>query len=117
MRFTEVTYDDAQPIDGYGPGFFRIAGEVMTGPVVVLPTGVTPWDGYEATAPLIAAAGDVDVMLVGTGEQTAHVPPAFRAALETAGIGIEQMATPSACRTFNVLLGEGRRVGAALLPV
>ena len=42
---------------------------------------------------------------------------AERAALEAAGAGVEVMATPSACRTYNVLLAEGRRVAAALMPV
>ena len=42
---------------------------------------------------------------------------AARAALEAAGAGVELMATPSACRTYNVLLAEGRRIAAALIPV
>ncbi len=118
MRFTEVDYNDAVPIDGYGPGFFRIGGKVVEGPVTVLPSGVAGWAGFDAVDDLLAAArGQVDVLLVGTGAETAHPPAAFRQALEAAGIGIEPMATASACRTFNVLLGEGRRVGAALLPV
>jgi uncharacterized protein len=45
------------------------------------------------------------------------VPPAFIAALDGAGIGVEPMNTPAAARTYNVLLGEGRRVAACLLPV
>ncbi|MFN3606674.1 MAG: MTH938/NDUFAF3 family protein, partial [Cypionkella sp.] len=45
------------------------------------------------------------------------LPPAFIAALDQAGIGVEPMNTPAAARTYNVLLGEGRRVAAALLPV
>jgi uncharacterized protein len=57
------------------------------------------------------------VLFVGTGAEIAHVPPAFRAALEAAGPGVEAMASPAACRTYNVLLSEGRRVGLALLPV
>ena len=117
MKFFEVTYDDSQPIDGYGPGMFRIAGEAVEGPIRILPTGVTAWGGYEDVEGLVAAAGKVDVMLIGTGADPAFVPAGFRRALEEAGIGLEVMATPSACRTFNVLLGEGRRVGAALLPV
>jgi uncharacterized protein len=45
------------------------------------------------------------------------VPGGFRAALEGAGMGVEAMASPAACRTYNVLLSEGRRVALALLPV
>jgi uncharacterized protein len=117
MRLNEVVYDDARPIDGYGPGFFRIAGQVHEGAVTVMPSGIASWGGYADVEPLLAAAGALDVLFVGTGAEVAHVPPAFRTLLEEAGIGVEQMATPAACRTYNVLLSEGRRIGAALLPV
>ena len=40
MRLTEITYDNARPVDGYGPGFFRIGGMVYEGPVTVMPTGM-----------------------------------------------------------------------------
>ena len=117
MRLTEITYTDAQPVEGYGPGFFRIGGEVRQGPLAVLPSGVSAWGGYEDTAPLIAAAGQIDVLFIGTGAEIAHIPAELRAALEEAGLGVEAMASPAACRTYNVLLSEGRRVGLALIPV
>ena len=115
MRLNEIAYDDSKPIDGYGPGFFRIGGDVYEGPVLVLPDGVKTWGGYYDNAALVIA--DVDVVFVGTGAEVAHVPPAFRQALEDAGLGIETMASPTACRTYNVLLSEGRRVALALIPV
>jgi uncharacterized protein len=117
MRLTEVRYSDALPVEGYGPGFFRIGGRVIEGPVLVLPAGVGPWGGWEDMAAILAAAGSIDVLLAGTGAEIAHPPRAFREALETAGIGVEAMASPPACRTYNVLLGEGRRVALAVLPV
>ena len=115
MRLNEVTYTDAKPVDGYGPGFFRIGGEVFDGAVLVLPDGIHAWGGYDDTAALVSA--DVDVIFVGTGAEVAHVPGPFRATLEEAGRGVEAMASPAACRTYNVLLSEGRRVALALLPV
>jgi uncharacterized protein len=57
------------------------------------------------------------VLFVGTGAEIAHIPPELRVALEDVGIGVEIMSSPAACRTYNVLLSEGRRVAAALLPV
>lgn len=117
MRLNEIRYDGLKPVDGYGPGFFRIGGEVREGPVVVLPSGVASWGGYGDPGTIIAAAGAVDVVFVGTGADVAHVPADFRAAVEAAGIGVEAMASPAACRTYNVLLSEGRRIALALLPV
>ena len=117
MRLNEVTYSGTTPVDGYGPGFFRIGGARHDGALTLLPSGLESWTGWDAVEPLLAAAADIDVLLVGTGAEIAHAPTAFRDALEAAGIGVEVMATPQACRTYNVLLGEGRRVGAAVFPV
>ena len=117
MRLNEITYTDAKPIDSYGPGFFRIAGQVHEGPLLVGPNGIARWDGYKDTTPLKAMAGDVDVLFVGTGSEIAHIPAAMRSELEELGLGVEVMASPSACRTYNVLLSEGRRIALALIPV
>lgn len=115
MRLNEVRYTDALPVEGYGPGFFRVGGTLRAGALAILPTGVSDWGGYDDRATFIST--DIDVLLVGTGAEIAHVPADFREALETAGIGVEVMASPQACRTYNVLLGEGRRVALAVLPV
>jgi len=117
MQLNEIRYEDAAPVQGYGPGFFRIANEVHEGPIIVVPGRVTPWGGYDDREALLALAGGIDVLFVGTGAEIAHLPAAFRQPLEDAGIGVECMASPAACRTYNVLLSEGRRVGLALLPV
>lgn len=117
MRLTEIRHTDALPVDGYGPGFFRIGGQVHRGAVAVLPAGVVRWGGLDDTASLLPAAGAIDVLLVGTGATMARLPAPFRTALEDAGVGAEPMASPQACRTYNVLLGEGRRVGLAVLPL
>lgn len=117
MRLNEITFRDATPIDGYGPGVFRVGGEVFQGAVLVTPTGARGWDGYGDLEGLLTLTGEIDVLFVGTGADTVHLPAEFRAALEQAGLGVEAMASPPACRTFNILLSEGRRVAAALLPV
>jgi len=117
MRLHEIVYTDAVPIDGYGPGFFRIGGKVHEGPMMVLPNGVSAWGGFDDTERLLAAVDVLDVLFVGTGGEIAHPPAAFRTQLEEVGLGVEPMTTPSACRTYNILLSEGRRVGLVLLPV
>lgn len=117
MHLSETSFADATPIDGYGPGFFRIGGQVFHGPTLTHRDGAGPWGGLADLDSLTALAGAVDVVLLGTGGEITPVPSDLRRAVEAAGIGIEPMGSASACRTYNVLLGEGRRVAAALIPV
>lgn len=117
MRLNEVVYTDAEPIEGYGPGFFRIGGKKHAAPLLTGATGTIAWGGYEDADTLLALAGAVDVLFVGTGDDIAHIPTALRDVLESQGLGVEVMSSPAACRTYNVLLSEGRRVALALLPV
>lgn len=117
MQLNEMNFDSATPIDGYGPGFFRIGGQVLDGAVCISVTGVKSWAGYDDPDTLLSLSGEVDVMFIGTGAETEHVPAELRTRLEEAGFGVEAMNSPAACRTYNVLLSEGRRVAAALLPV
>ena len=117
MKLTEMHFAEAQPVEGYGPGFFRVGTGVIDGAALVTVHGARGWGGYDDTAPLLELAEEIDVIFIGTGAETAHVPPAFRATLEEAGLGVEAMNSPAACRTYNVLLSEGRRVAVAALPV
>ena len=117
MRLTEVTYGSALAIEGYGPGFFRVGNHLLRGPSLITPWDAGPWGGVNDSATVLTLLGKIDVLLVGTGTEIAHLPVGFRAAIEAAGIGVEAMSSPAACRTYNVLLGEGRRIAAAVLPV
>ena len=117
MRLTEITYGQALAIESYGPGFFRVGSHVLRGSCLVTPWDAGPWGGMADVAVPLTLTGRIDVLLVGCGREIAQVPMAFRDALEAAGIGVEVMNSPAACRTYNVLLGEGRRVAACLIPV
>ena len=117
MRLNEVVYSGAVPVEGYGPGFFRLGGKVYEGPILVMPGGVSSWGGIGDAAAILAEKDSIDVLFIGLGAEIAPLEARFRARLEEAGIGVEIMASPPACRTYNVLLSEGRRVGLALLPV
>lgn len=117
MQLDEIEFRDVVPVEGYGPGFFRVAGDLYHGGLLMLPRQMRVWQGFEDLADILAAAGDLDVLFVGTGSEIAYLPEAFRTTLEAAEIGVETMNSPAACRTYNVLLGEGRRVGLAALPV
>jgi uncharacterized protein len=117
MRLTEISYGNAKPIDSYGPGFFRVDGHVLRGPCLITPWDAGLWGGFDDTATPLSLAGRIDVLFLGMGAEIGHAPPAFRAALEEAGIGVEVMSSPAACRTYNVILSEGRRIAVCLLPV
>ncbi len=117
MRITEIVYDTGQPVDGYGPGFFRLGGDERAGPLAVLPGGPVAWSGWPEHQIFLENADRIDVLLAGMGADIAVLDPEIQAALEAAGIGVELMASPSACRTYNILLAEGRRVGLAALPL
>ena len=118
MKLTEAEYPSgAVPVDGYGPGFFRVGGKVYEGGVIVSPAGVSGWGGLADRAGLLALAGQVDLLFLGMGADIAAAPADLIAELDGLGVMAEPMSSPSAARSYNVLLAEGRRVACALIPV
>ncbi len=117
IRMTEITYGSALAIEGYGPGFFRVGRHVLRGACLVTPWNAGPWGGLGDWDAPLSLQGKIDVLIVGTGAEIAHLPADFRAAFDGVGIGVEAMNSPAAARTYNVLLGEGRRIAVCLLPV
>jgi hypothetical protein len=83
--------------------------------LLITPWDAGPWGGLAMPRRRLRWRADRRAA-PGHGRYRCHPPKAFREALE-AGIGVDPMASPAACRTYNVLLGEGRRIAAALLPV
>ncbi len=120
----EGFYPHQSQIEAYGNGGFRFAGMSHRGSLLCLPGGMHAWavtaaDGITLAAlqPVIDAAADIDVLLVGMGKDFAGFDPAVRAALCEKKIIVEAIATGGAVRTYNVLLAEGRQVAAALIAV
>ena len=109
-----------QVIQGYGDGLFRIAGAAHPGSVIVFAGRTVSWSGEINEAGLaeaFAAADELDLLILGCGTRMQAITPELRAALRRVGVAVEVMDTGAACRTFNVLLAEGRRVAAALIAV
>ncbi len=111
-------------IQSYGDGRFRISGTILTGSVIVLVDAVLPWPegdagtvSIESLAAVVDADPAVEILLLGTGRTMRPLDPRLRAALKRHGIVGDAMDTGAACRTFNVLAGEDRRVAAALAAI
>lgn len=113
-----------QVIRTYGPGRFLISDREWREPVLVMPTVTTPWAVSRAQdlsldnlAALMTASVPTELLVLGCGARAILVPPALRSELKAAGLALEVVDTGSACRIYNVLLAEGRRVAAALIPL
>ncbi|MBK5945447.1 hypothetical protein CCR83_03035 [Rhodobacter veldkampii DSM 11550] len=117
MPIIDTSFGTGLPIDAFGPGYFRVAGAVRPGGLVIGAGAVADWAGYDDLAPVLALAGSVDLVFIGTGADISFAPKALVQRLEGAGLMVEAMATPAAARSYNLLLTENRRVAAALLPM
>jgi uncharacterized protein len=105
---------------GYGPGYVAVNGTRHARSLVVLPGALESWapDHFDALtaddlAPL--AGRGLELVLVGTGARLRFPRPAILAPLAKAGVGVEVMDTQAACRTYNILIAEGRKVAAAVI--
>jgi uncharacterized protein len=122
MDVTPLIPADRQVIDSYGARGFHVSGAGYEGAILVFPDATIPWpvSGLaevtpESLRPVIEHGG-IELLLLGCGRRMQPVPPGLRQALRQSGIVLEVMDTGAACRTYNVLLAEERRVAAALLP-
>ncbi|MGC5779635.1 Mth938-like domain-containing protein [Methylobacterium sp. NFXW15] len=111
-------------IDTYGNGGFRFAGMSHRGSILLLPSGVRAWPvtapqqiDRNALRPVQAEAAGIELLLVGTGLDIAAIDPALRGWLKDVGVGLDVMQTGAAARTYNILVGENRKVAAALIAV
>ena len=111
-------------IDAYGKGGFAFAGMSHRGSLLCLPDAIWAW---EVTRPeqidryslerVFAAANSIDTLIVGTGNEVWRPPSELRAALRAVGVVLDPMQTGPAVRTYNIMIGERRRVAAALIAV
>ncbi len=115
--------DNAQglSITGYGPGWVAVNGEQHRTSLLVSSDGICrPWgspsfSGLEGTHFDELAELAPELVLFGSGERIQFPPPQWLTSLYGRRIGVETMDTQAACRTYNFLAGEGRKVVAALL--
>ena len=120
----EAHFPGRAPLEAYGNGGFRFADMSHRGSLLCLPSGIYCWEPkdplsltVEDFGRLFAEAGQIEILLIGSGTELRPIPKPLRAALREAGISADPMATGAAVRTFNVLLAEDRAVAAALIAV
>lgn len=124
MDVTPLIPEGRQIIQGYSAGGFRVNGQSYDSPIIVTPLQTFVWSAKDFASlnendfdSLVANANEIDVVLLGSGGKFEFFPPKLRTALKDKGLSVEAMDTGAACRTYNVLMAEGRRVVAALLPI
>ncbi|HBU99502.1 Mth938-like domain-containing protein [Thalassospira lucentensis] len=116
--------EGSKMVTSYGDGLFRFGEDSVAGSILMFPEAVYSWNvrsvddiTVDSFARVIDAADTVEILLLGMGNRLTRVPMEWRRALKEHGIVIEPMDTGAACRTYNVLLSEGRRVAAAIIAV
>ena len=125
MRRREDPAYAVPPIDAFGEGGFRVAGARRDGHVLIIDGTTKAWsvggDPKALTASdfnaFLARADRPDMVVLGLGKKLVHPPAGVRKAFREAGVGLEVLDTATACRTYNLLAGEARRVCAALIAV
>jgi uncharacterized protein len=107
-------------ITGYGEGYVMVNGERRSASVVVMPERTENWsvarfDDLKAEDFVFLRSLEAEIVLLGTGPRQRFPHPRLTAALASARIGLEVMDVQAACRTYNILVAEERKVAAALL--
>jgi uncharacterized protein len=122
MDISPLVPKERKLVERYGEGGFRIDGEDYRGSVLLLADRIIPWNATglddvtaESLAPLFEAADNLEILLLGCGAKGALAPRALRQAVRAKGPVLDAMDSGAACRTFNVLVAEERRVAAALI--
>ena len=125
MELNPLPSHDRQVVQGYAKGGFRISDTEWWGSVLVFPTRTMAWpvasvaDFAPAAFEPVRDATDppIELLIIGTGQKIALLPSKLRQEIRAMGFAVEVMDSGAACRTYNVLIGEERRVAAALLPM
>jgi len=111
-------------IEGFGKGGFSFAGMSHRGSLLCLPSGIWAWPvaaaaeiDEAALARVLAESADIALLLIGAGRDSWIMPDPLHMKLHRSGVSVEVSRTGTAVSTYNILLGEGRRVAAALIAV
>jgi uncharacterized protein len=120
MKLHQSSPSSAQTITAYGDGYVMVNGERRDSSAVVTPERVVAWENRTFDSltredfAFLAGLG-MEIVLLGTGPKQRFPNPRLSAPLAQARVGLEVMDLKAACRTYNILVAEERKVGLALL--
>ena len=124
LDISPVDFEGRNIIQSYGNGKFQISDKKSDHSVLVFPDQIIPWSPIDTNnlivddfKKVLTVGPIVELLLLGCGKTTWFLPLPLRDELKEMGLVLEPMDTGAACRTFNVLLGENRRIAAALMLV
>ncbi len=124
LDISPVDFEGRNIIQSYGNGKFQISDKKYDHSVLVFPDQIIPWSPIDTNnlivddfKKVLTVGPIVELLVLGCGKTTWFLPLPLRDELKEMGLVLEPMDTGAACRTFNVLLGENRRIAAALMLV
>ncbi|MBO89111.1 MAG: hypothetical protein CMP14_06275 [Rickettsiales bacterium] len=122
MEITPLVPENRQIIQSYGIGRFRVSQIAYEGSIIVLPSKTLPWGvkalddiDFQNLDPVLKEDPAIDILLIGCGKSMQLLPREFLERWRELGTAVDAMDTGAACRTYNILSAEGRRVAAAVI--
>jgi len=122
LEITPLVPENRQIVQSYGIGRFKVSQIEYESSIIVLPLRTLSWDvnalndiNYQNLAPILEEDTKIDILLIGCGKSMQLLPRDFSERWRQNSVAVDVMDTGAACRTYNILSAEGRRVAAALI--
>ena len=122
MDITPLVPEDRQIVQSYGSGRFKVSHIDYQGSIIVLPRKTLSWNilvpdeiSFESLSIVIEEEPRIEILLIGCGKVMKLLPRNLMKELRHIGLAADTMDTGAACRTYNVLAAEGRRVAAGMI--
>ena len=117
MLFSETSFEDCMPIQGYGVNSFNINNNIYEGGIFLFSNIVSKWTGFQDFSFLENDIIDMEILFIGTGVKNQKLNKKFNDFLIKKNISFECFNTPTACRAFNITISSQRKAGALLMPI
>lgn len=122
MDITPLVPEDRQIVQSYGSGRFKVSRIEYQGSIIVLPGRTLSWDiaihddiNIDSLAAVLQEEPRIEILLIGCGQMMQLLPRSLTDTCRQKGLAVDAMDTGAACRTYNILAAEGRRVAAGLV--